>query len=145
MNTTKTGLPERKGFRATIVTGDRNIFYANFKASDKSDAYEEFVNILLGLDFLICEDETAIRCSTVTRFTIDVAPTPEEEVEEAKRVINNYLANKKYDYDIKLLLTVFGYVVKKKSINMERALMKTVDDLFVELSVINKYEPLEGK
>jgi hypothetical protein len=136
---------ERKGFRATIVTGDRNVFYANFKASDKPDAYEEFVNILLGLDFLICEDETAIRTSDVVRFTVLEAPTPEEQVEEAKRAINNYLANKKYDYDIKLLLTVFGYVDKKKPLNMERALMKTVDDLFGELSIINKYEPLEGK
>lgn len=140
------GLPERKDFRATLITDDQNIYYANFKASDKSDAYEEFVNILLELDFLICEDETAIRCSTVIRFTIEAAPTLEERAEDAKRLINNYVSNYGYDYDLPLLLKVYNLNQDGKYMNDNTTLQSTVSCLFHELQTVSEYnESLEGK
>lgn len=120
------GAPERKGFRATIVTGDRNVFYANFKASDKPDAYEEFVNILLGLDFLICEDETAIRTSDVVRFTVDLIPTPEEilkksekQANEDKTYIKRLLREERVEYEIETLLWMHKEMKKGNYVGSE--------------------------
>jgi len=133
-------------YLATLHTSDKTLFYVTFQAENKGSALDKIIEHLATHEFIISDDEIIVRCSDVLRCKVDVAPTLEEEAEEAKRLINNYVSNYGYDYDLPLLLTVYNLNQNGKYMDDNKTLQSTVNCLFHELQTVSKYnESLEGE